>query len=105
MNDRNETDATRYSEYRSSIEIMGSILWSIKKAPKRKTELMEGIGITSNQFDRYVAWLSDSDIGLARIDEVGHKRVYVITDKGQQACRAYEQLMSLIEKNHPSDEP
>ncbi len=84
---------------------MGSILWSIKKAPKRKTELMEGIGITSNQVDRYMAWLSDSDIGLARIDEVGNKREYAITDKGHEACMAYEHLMSLIEKSYASDEP
>jgi predicted transcriptional regulator len=105
MNDRNETEAARYSEHRSNIEIMGSILWSIKRAPKRKTELMEGIGITSNQFDKYMAWLSDSDIGLARIDEVGHKREYAITDKGREACRAYSQLMSLIAKNHPHEGP
>ncbi len=104
MNDH-KAEVTRYSKHRSNIEIMGSILWSIKKAPKRKTELMEGIGITSSQFDRYIAWLSDSDIGLARIDEVGHRKEYAITDRGHEACMAYKHLMSLMEKSYASDEP
>jgi predicted transcriptional regulator len=104
MNDR-KAEAERYSTYRSKIEIMGSILWSIDRAPKRRTELMQEIGITSRQLDRYIAWLSDSDIRLARIDKVGHKREYAITDKGRDALRAYEKLMSLVERSHASDEP
>jgi predicted transcriptional regulator len=103
--DYRQAQQTRYSEHRSNIEIMGSILWSIKKAPKRKTELMEGIGITSNQFEKYMAWLSDSDIGLARIDEVGHRREYAITDRGREALWAYTHLMSLMAKNSASDKP
>ena len=83
-----------HMKYRSSTEIMDSILRSLETGATR-TRIMYKAYLSYSQLKEYLSLLEKKR--LLRYDE--GSQIYVITDKGLRFMNAYEEIRELVSGN------